>query len=123
MDEYVVMMRWLQKLRYILINFYGFLRYGKHKIESFFIFGFVWVMDMQRLFTFKYLLSSTGNAPLIFHFELIFCFEAVFKNSFLICSFLSCDNIFTLVAYLTIKHIYIVSHVSHITNSFKQKEL
>ena len=34
----------LKMLRYTLINFCGFLRYGKHKIESFFIFGFVWVM-------------------------------------------------------------------------------
>ena len=29
-----------------------------------FIFGFVWVIDMQLLFTCKYLLSFTGNAPL-----------------------------------------------------------
>ena len=78
---------------------------------------------MQQLITFKYLLSFTGNAPLIFYFKLTFCFEAVFKNSFLVCQFFSCYDIFTLVAYLAIKHIYIVSHVSRITNSFKQIEL
>ena len=72
-----------KKLRYILTNFCGFLRYGKHKIESFFIFGFVWVIDMQLFFTCEYPLSFTGNAPLIFYFELTLCFEAGFKNSFL----------------------------------------
>ena len=75
------------KKRYILTNFCGFFCYEKHKIESFFFtFGFVWVIDMQLSFH-MYLLSFTGNAPLIFYFELIFCFEAVFKNSFLVCSF------------------------------------
>ena len=75
-----------KKLRYLFTHFCGFLRYGKHKIESFFIFGFVWEIGMQLLFTCKYLLSFTGNALLTFYFELIFCFETVFKNSFLICS-------------------------------------
>ena len=93
------------------------------KSSLFFNFGFVWVTDMQLLFTFKYLISFTGNALLMFYFELIFCFEAVFKNSFSICSFISCYKIFTLVEYLTIKHIYIASHVSRITNSFKNIEL
>ena len=66
-----------------------------------------------------YLLSFTGNAPLIFYFDLIFCFEAVFKNSYLICSFFF---LATLATYLTIKHIYIAFHVSRITNSFKQTQ-
>ena len=105
---------------YILTNYCGFLHHGNHKIESFFNFVFLGVMVIQLLFTCKYLLSFTGNAPLIFYFELIFCCEAVFKNSYLICSFFSCYNTSTLVAYLTIKHIYIVFHVSRITNSFKQ---
>ena len=60
---------------------------------------------------------SHVNFLLIFYFELIFCFEAVFKISFLICSFFSCYNISTLTTYLTIKHIYIVSHVSGINDS------
>ena len=61
-----------------------------------------------------------GESPtLILYFELTFCFEIIFRNSFLICSFFSCYNIFTLTIYLTIKHIYIGSLVSRIINSFK----
>ena len=56
----------------------------------------------------------------MFYFELIFCVEAVFKNSYLICSFFACYNISILITYLTIKHICIVFDVSRITNSFKQ---
>ena len=51
MDEYVIMMRQLKELRYILTNYCGFLRYGKHKIESFFNFVFLRVMVIQLLFT------------------------------------------------------------------------
>ena len=94
----------------------GFLRYGKHNIEVFFLILFLVIIVIQPLFTCKYLLSFTGNALLIFYFELIFCFEAVFKNSYLI----SCYNISTLVTYLTIKHIYSVFHVSRITNGLKE---
>ena len=74
MDEYVIMIRPLKKLRYFLTNFCGFLRYGKQKIELylilfFFVFVFVFfgeVMVMQLLFTCKCLLSFAGNASLIF---------------------------------------------------------
>ena len=38
MDEYVIMMRQLEKLRYTLTNYCGFLRYGKHNIETSFSF-------------------------------------------------------------------------------------
>ena len=79
------------------------------RFSLFFNFVFLGVMVLQLLFTYKYLLPFTGNAPLIFYFELIFCFEAVFKNSYLILiSFFSCYNISILVTYLTIKHIYIL---------------
>ena len=104
----------------IMTNYCCFLRYGKHKIQPFFNFVFFAVIVMQLLFTCKCLLSVTGNAPLIFYFELIFCFEAPFKNSYLICSVFSYFNISTLITYLTIKDIYIFVRVSRITNSFKQ---
>ena len=90
------------------------------RLSLFVIFGFALKIDMQPLLTCKYLLSFTGNALLIFYFELIFCFEAVFKNSSLIYSFFSCYNTSTLVTYLTINHIYIISYVSGITYSFEQ---
>ena len=37
--------------------------------------GFWVCLRMQLLFTYKYFLSFTGNAPLIFCFESLFCFE------------------------------------------------
>ena len=120
MDEYVIILTLLKKLSYILTNYFGFLRYGKHKIESFFNSVFLGEMVIQLLFTCKYLLSFTGNEALIFYFELIFCFESVFKNSYLICSFFSCYNISTVVTYLRTKHIYTVFRMSRITNNFKQ---
>ena len=61
---------------------------------------------MQLCFTCKYLLSFTGNVPLTLYFELIFCFEAMFRN----------------FPNLTIKHIYIAPHVSRITDNFKQNQ-
>ena len=74
-------------IRYILTNYCGFLHYGKHKIESFFNFVFLGVMVIQLHFICKYILSFSDNVALIFYFELILCFEAVFKNSYLICYF------------------------------------
>ena len=71
-------------LRYNLTNYCDILHYGKHKIDSFFNFEFVWVIGMQLFFICKYLLPFTGNAHLVFYFELIFCVEAVFKNSYLV---------------------------------------
>ena len=59
-------------------------------------------------------------SSLILYFELLFCFETVFKNSLFICSFFSCYNISDFYIYLTIKRIYIASHMSGITNSFQQ---
>ena len=148
MEEFVIMMRELKKLRYILTNCGGFIHYGKYKNESFFLkfatllkkrlwhmcfpvnflkflrtpffIERLWWLLLKLLVTCKYLLFFTGNAPLKFHFESIFWFETMFKNSFLICSFFFCYNISALVTYLRIKHIYIISHVSRITNSFKQ---
>ena len=40
MDKHAIMMRQLKKLRYILTNYCGFLRYGKYKIKFFFNFVF-----------------------------------------------------------------------------------
>ena len=79
------------------------------RFSLFFNFGFLGVMVMQQLSTCNHILSFTNNAPLIFHFELIFCFEAVLKNSYLICSFFSCYNSSASVTYLTIKDIYLMS--------------
>ena len=90
------------------------------RLSLFFNFVFWSVMVIQLLFTFKYLLSFTGNEPLILFYELIFCFEAVLKNSYLICSLFSSYSTSALVTNLKVKQIYIVFRVSLITNSFKQ---
>ena len=80
-------------LTYLFVSFWGF-----------------WVcLRMQPLFTWKYFLSFTGNAPLIFCFEFIFCFETMTQIIFLISLFFFCYDISTLVTFLMIKHMYIFS--------------
>ena len=75
---------------------------------------FLVCLCMQLLFTSKYFLSITSNAPLIFCFELIFCDEAMPQSIFLISLFLSCYYISVLETFLMtklslVKHIYILS--------------
>ena len=72
------------------------------RLSLFVNFRFVWLIIMELVFTCKYLLSFTSNAPLIFYFELIFLIcSFFFLLQLLYCSYIS-----------RIKHVYIVFHMS-----------
>ena len=68
--------------------------------------SFCFVLGFLDLFAYATaFLSFTGNAPLIFCFELKICFKTVSQIIFLISLFFSCYYISALVAFLIIKHI------------------